>query len=117
MGFRYVAEGVSFVHSLDIKEIIMLHEAKNFVVAVGRGVISFQTFLTALTVAVVMSVCSIASAQSPVPINVNVPDFDYAGVATQILALIAIPIAAAIGIGLSFIAIRWIYRMFKGMAK
>jgi hypothetical protein len=95
----------------------MLHDAKKIVVAVGRKVVSVQSFLTALTVAVVMSVCSIASAQSPVPINVNVPDFDYAGVANQILGLIAVPIAAAIGIGLSFVAIRWIYRMFKGMAK
>ena len=95
----------------------MLQEAKNLIVGCAQKVSSFKTRMTALMVAVVMSAYSIVFAQGSVPINVNVPDFDYAGVANQILGLIAVPIAAAIGIGLSFIAIRWIYRMFKGMAK
>jgi hypothetical protein len=65
---------------------------------------------------VMVCVASIASAQSSVPIPVTVPDFDYAGVAVTLLGMLATAIAGAIGLGLSFFAVRWIYRAFKSMA-
>jgi hypothetical protein len=78
---------------------------------------SCKVGVTAFLVALIVGVASVASAQAPITIPVNIPEFDYAAVATTLLGLMATAIAAAIGIGLSFFGIRWLYKTFKGMAK
>ena len=62
-------------------------------------------------------ICSLASAQTPITIPVDVPEFDYAGVATTLLSMIGVVAAAAIGLGLSIWCVRFVYRLFKSMAR
>jgi len=93
-----------------------MQDAKNS--WVGRLVTKVRKVgMTVFLLALIVGVASLASAQAPISIPVQVPDFDYAGVATKLLGLMATAVAAAIGLGLSFYGIRWLYRIFKGMAK
>ncbi|MDR1960231.1 MAG: hypothetical protein LBQ54_14515 [Planctomycetaceae bacterium] len=50
-------------------------------------------------------------------VDVQIPDVDYAGVITSVLGYAATAILAAIGLGLSIWGARYLYRLFKGMAK
>jgi len=77
-----------------------------------------KTSATALLVAALMSLSTLlAQAQTPVPIPLDVPDYDYTTLLTGVMAKCAIPIAAAIGIGLSFMIITLIYRKIKSFAR
>jgi hypothetical protein len=66
---------------------------------------------------VMVCVASVSFAQTPITIPVDVPQFDYAAVAVTLLGLLGTAIAGAIGLGLSFFAVRWIYRAFRSMAR
>jgi len=87
---------------------------KNFV----SRFVSVKTSATALLVASLMSLSTLlVQAQTTIPIPLEVPDYDYSGILTGIMAKCAIPIAAAIGIGLSFVVITLIYRKIKSFAR
>jgi len=72
--------------------------------------------LTLSLVCGLVMVASICSAQTPITIPVEVPNFDFVALATTLLAVIGTIAAAAIGLGLSIWAIRWVYKLFKSMA-
>ena len=58
-----------------------------------------------------------AFAQTATTIPVDVPDLDYAGVATSLLTAIIPGLVAAIGLGLSIWGLAFIYRKFKAMGR
>jgi len=78
---------------------------------------NFQFLAVALIVSFAMGLASFCHAQTAVPIPIEVPDFDYASVLTGIMAKLAIPLAAAIGLGLSLMIITLIYRKIKSFAR
>jgi hypothetical protein len=95
-----------------------MQDAKhNWVGCLVTKVRRMKVGVTGLLVGLIVGVSSLASAQSPINIPVDIPSYDYAGVATTLLGLMAFPVAAAIGLGLSFFGIRFIYRLFKSMAR
>ena len=73
--------------------------------------------VTGLLVLAMVCVSSLAMAQAPIPIPIDVPNFDYTAVVTTLLGVIGGIAAAAIGLGLSVWCVKWVYRLFKGMAK
>lgn len=81
-----------------------------------------KTGVTGLMVAAVCGVTALlgsssAYAQTSQTIDVNVPDLDYAGVATSMLTAVVPGLIAAIGLGLSIWGLAFIYRKFKSMGK
>ena len=53
----------------------------------------------------------------PVRISINVPDFDFLGLLLTVMGMLAIPLAFAIGLGLSLFLIYLIYRKTKKIAQ
>jgi hypothetical protein len=51
-----------------------------------------------------------------ISIPLNIPDFDYAAIAMMLLAPLGVVVAGALGLGLSFFGVRWLYRAFMRMA-
>jgi len=77
---------------------------------------SCKSFVTGLLVAAVVGVTTFAQAQ-PMPVNVDIPDIDYPGIATSVLTALVPALVAAIGLGLSIWCIAFIYRKFKSMGR
>ena len=77
----------------------------------------FKTSATAMIVATVVSVTTFAQAQTPVPVQVDIPSIDYPGIATSLLTALTPALVAAIGLGLSIWGISFIYRKFKSMGR
>ena len=73
--------------------------------------------MTALIVAAVVSVTTFAQAQTPMPVQVDIPNIDYPGIATSLLTALTPALVAAIGLGLSIWGISFIYRKFKSMGR
>jgi len=78
---------------------------------------SARSCVTGLIVAAVVSVTTLASAQTPVSVNVDVPNIDYASIGTSLFSALTPALVAAIGLGLSIWAIAFIYRKFKSMGR
>ena len=78
---------------------------------------SVKTSATALIVAAVVSVTTFAQAQTPMPVQVDIPSIDYPGIATSLLTALTPALVAAIGLGLSIWGISFIYRKFKSMGR
>ena len=78
---------------------------------------SMKTSATALIVAAVVSVTMFAQAQTPMPVQVDIPNIDYPGIATSLLTALTPALVAAIGLGLSIWGISFIYRKFKSMGR
>jgi len=70
-----------------------------------------------LIVAAVMSVTTFCQAQTSIPVTVDIPNIDYVGIVTSLMAAIALPLAGAIGFGISIWALAFIYRKFKSFAR
>ena len=79
-------------------------------------VCGFKSFVTGLIVAAVVSVTTLAQAQS-VPVTIDIPNIDYVGVVTNFMTAITPALACAIGLGLSIWAIAFIYRKFRSFAR
>ena len=77
---------------------------------------SFKTSATALIVAAVVSVTTFAQAQTPMPVQVDIPNIDYPGIATSMLTALTPALVAAIGLFLSAWSLIWFYRKFKSVA-
>ncbi len=92
----------------------------SFVVSKFRQV---KTGVTGLMVAAVTGTMVLvggsgAFAQgTPVEVDIAIPDIDYGGVATNVLAAVVPGLVAAIGLGLTIWAISFIYRKFKQMGR
>ena len=85
-----------------------------------RGAVSkvsqFKTGLTALMVSAIMSVPYLASAQTN-DVTLDVPDINYGGIASQLMAYLIPVVLAAIGVGLSIWIVCLLYRLFRSMGK
>jgi len=91
-----------------------LKKAGSFIVSKFR---SAKTSATALIVAAVVSVTMFVQAQTPMPVQVDIPSIDYPGIATSLLTALTPALVAAIGLGLSIWGISFIYRKFKSMGR
>ena len=78
---------------------------------------SVKVSAVALVMFAVMSVTSLCQAQTPIPVTVDIPNIDYVGIVTSLMAAIALPLAGAIGFGISIWAFAFIYKKFKSFAR
>ena len=90
---------------------------KNVSQCVVSQLCSAKSSMTGLLVAAVVSVTTFAQAQTPTPVQVNIPDIDYPGIGTSLLTALVPALDAAIGLGLSIWGISFIYRKFKSMGR
>ena len=61
-------------------------------------------------------IASIASAQTPIPMTVRVPEFDFAGAAQQMMQAFSKIFLITIGLGLSIWVIPYCYRLYTSLA-
>ena len=76
-----------------------------------------KSYLMVAAIVGMSALCGSSAFAQSTTIPVDVPDLDYAGVGTALLAAVIPGLVAAIALGLSIWGLAFIYRKFKGMGK
>ena len=67
--------------------------------------------------AVIAVLCPAWCHAAPETVTVNMPEIDFASVATGLITKITPALVAAIGLGLGIWGFRWVYKTFRSMAR
>ena len=92
-------------------------DVKKSILCVASKVNQVKSYLMVAAIVGMSAICGSSAFAQSTTIPVDVPDLDFAGVATDLLAAVIPGLVAAIGLGLSIWGIAFIYRKFKSMGR